>query len=160
MTAWPEATLSPIARARAVAAGVPGAAWAEADIDAPYREAWDWLTDFETSVPRFDTEVSALRVHERGEEDGYTRVRLTARTGPVPVPFDVRVEDGYCLMKGKARLYVVLMAAEPLDDGARTRFFHCEAVPLPGLARPARALVRRWVAADVRNVCRILEAAS
>jgi hypothetical protein len=46
------------------------------------------------------------------------------------------------------------MAAEPDDTGTRTRFFHLEAVPLPG-ARLLRDRLRREVAADLRNLARL-----
>jgi hypothetical protein len=57
-------------------------------------------------------------------------------------------------MQARARLYMVLMAAEPHDDGARTRFFHLEAVPLPG-TRVLRRYLQRVVAADLRNLVRL-----
>lgn len=37
---------------------------------------------------------------------------------------DVRLDVGFCLMRGTARLYLVTMAAVPEDGGARTRFLH------------------------------------
>ena len=57
-------------------------------------------------------------------------------------------------MQARARLYLVLMAAEPHDDGARTRFFHLEAVPLPG-TRLLRGYLQRVVDADFRNLARL-----
>ena len=154
--AWPEARLSPIARARAVAEGIPGAAWEVTTFDAPYRSTWDWVADLEHSVPQFDDSVSSIRVRERHDRGDHEELAITARNGPLPLRFDVRLEDGYCLMRGRGRLYVVLMAAEPVDDGARTRFFHCEAIPLPGIGTLARPPVRRMVAADVANLRRLV----
>jgi hypothetical protein len=148
------ASMGPIARARALAASVPGAAWAEGILDAPYDVAWPWVADLENSVPRFDTEVRKLRVLERRAEDGAERLRITATTFLVPIPFSVRLENGFCLMQARARLYLVLMAAEPHDDGTRTRFFHLEAVPLPG-AGFLRGRLQREVASDLRNLVRL-----
>jgi len=159
---WPAASLSPIRRARVIGSSIPSAAWAEGILDAPYEVAWRWVSDLENSVPRFDTQVHRLQIHERwaeggaeeGAEERAERLRLTATTFGVPVPFDVRLEDGYCLMQARARLYLVLMAAEPHDDGARTRFFHLEALPLPG-TRPMRRHLQRAVDEDLANLTRI-----
>lgn len=154
---WPTARLDPIRRARVIGAAIPSAAWAEAVIDAPYAETWAWVTEFEHSVPRFDRQVQRIRVHERRrDDDGIEHVRLTATSYGLPQPFDVRVEDGFCLMRGRARLYLVVMAAVPVDDGARTRFFHLEAVPMPG-ASVLRSRLQREVDADLRSLGRIAE---
>jgi hypothetical protein len=151
---WPVATLGPIARARALGASIPSAAWTEGILDAPYDTAWPWVTDLEVSVARFDTQVTKVRVLARAPEGEAERLRITASTFGVAFPFDVRLEDGYCLMQARARLYLVLMAAEPHDGGARTRFFHLEAVPLPG-TRLLRGYLQRVVDADFRNLTRL-----
>jgi hypothetical protein len=151
---WPVASVGPIGRARALAASIPSAAWAEGILDAPYATAWPWVSDLELSVPRFDSQVRALRVLERGVADGAQRLRIRATTLGIGFPFDVRLEDGFCLMQARARLYLVLMAAEPHDDGARTHFFHSEAVPLPG-TRILRRYLQREVDADFRNLSRL-----
>ena len=151
---WPTATLGPVARARALAASIPSAAWAEGILDAPYDVTWRWLRDLEVSVPRFDSQVKRLRVTERRAEDGAERLRVKAWSMGVALPFDVRLEDGFCLMQAWARLYLVVMAAESHDDGRRTRFFHVEAIPLPGAALMRRA-VARGVRADLANLTRL-----
>ena len=151
---WPLPFLGPIARARVLAASIPSAAWTEGVLDAPYDTAWPWIADLETSVPTFDTQVRRVRVGARWPEDGAQRLRLTASTLGVPVRFDVRLEDGYCLMQARARLYLVVMAAEPHDGGERTRFLHLEAVPLRG-ARPLRRHLQRVVAEDFSNLSRL-----
>jgi hypothetical protein len=154
---WPSASLDPIRRARVIGAAIPSAAWAEAVIDAPYAETWAWLTEFEHSVPRFDRQVQRIRVHERSrDDDGVEQVRLTATSFGVRQPFAVRVEDGFCLMRGRGRLYLVVMAAVPLDGGSRTRFFHLEAVPLSGFG-VLRSLLQHDVDADLGQLRRIAE---
>ena len=152
--AWPTARMGPIGRARALAASVPSAAWAEGVLDAPYDAAWPWVAALESSVPRFDAQVRKLRILSRQHEDGAERLRIAATTFGVAVPFDVRLEDGFCLMQARARLYLVVMAAEPHDEGRRTRFFHLEAVPLPG-TRLLRGRLQRAVDADFRNLTRL-----
>jgi len=151
---WPVASVGPIARARALAASVPSAAWAEGVLDAPYASAWPWISDLEVSVPRFDSQVRKLRVRARRFEDGAERLQIAATTFGIAFPFDVRLEDGFCLMQARARLYLVVMAAEPLDDGERTRFFHLEAIPLPGTAM-LRHILQREVDADFRHLARL-----
>jgi hypothetical protein len=151
---WPVASMGPIARASALGASISSAAWVEGILDAPYDVVWPWVSDLETSVPLFDTQVNKLRVLERRAEDGAERLRITASSFGVAVPFTVRLEDGFCLMQARARLYMVLMAAAPHDDGTRTRFFHLEAVPLPGTGF-LRGHLQRAVAADLRNLVRL-----
>ncbi len=151
---WPVASMGPIARARAIGASIPSAAWTEGVLDAPYRVAWPWITDLEVSVPRFDSQVRKVRVLEQHAGDGAHTLRIAASSFGVAVPFDVRLEDGFCLMRARARIYLVLMAAEPHDGGERTRFFHLEAVPLPG-TRLLRARLQRAVDADFANLARL-----
>lgn len=156
---WPQAHLDPIRRARVIATAIPSAVGAEAIIDAPYGDTWAWITELEHSVARFDRQVRRVRVHERTRDaDGIEQVRMTATSFAVGVrqTFDVRVEDGFCLMRARHRLYLVVMAAVPVDDGARTRLFHLEAVPLPG-TRWLRGYLRREVDSDVANLKRIAE---
>ena len=49
------------------------------------------------------------------------------------------------MMSGKARLYLVVIAAVPEDGGERTRFLHLEAIQLPP-PQPLRRLPfsTRW----------------
>ena len=151
---WPTATLGPVARARALAASIPSAAWAEGILDAPYDVTWRWVRDLEVSVPQFDSQVTRLQVIERRADDGAERLRIKAWSMGIGLPFDVRLEEGYCLMQARARLYLVVMAAEPHDDARKTRFFHVEAIPLPGAALMRRAIVR-GVRADIANLTRL-----
>jgi hypothetical protein len=69
---------------------------------------------------------------------------------PVPLLFTVRLERGFCLMRGKAHLYLVGMAA--VAEGERTRFCHVEGVPLPLIGRGARPLVRREIEGDIDGI--------
>jgi hypothetical protein len=150
---WPVASLGALGRAKVLGAAIPSAAWVEGVLDAPYRAAWSWVTDLETSVPRFDTQVRRLEVRSRWVEDDVERLRIIAHgLFGLPLGFDVRMEHGFCLMR--SRLYVVVMAAQPEDGGARTRFVHLEAVPLPG-AGALRPMVQRVVDADFRNLARL-----
>jgi hypothetical protein len=137
-----------------LAASIPGAAWTEGILDAPYATTWSWIADLEMSIPRFDTQVRKIRVVARRSEDGAEQLRIKSTAFGVTLPFDVRLEDGFCLMQARARLYFVLMAAEPDGGGERTRFFHLEAVPLPG-ASLLRAVIQRGVHADFRNLARL-----
>jgi hypothetical protein len=150
---WPSATLGPIARARAIAAAVPSAAWAEGILDSPYDATWAWISDLEVSVPRFDAQVHKLELTERRTEDGAQHLRMRVSSLGIVFPFEGRLEPGYCLMQARRRLYLVVMAAEPHDEG-RTRFFHLEAVPLPGTAMLRRYL-QRAVSADLAKLTRL-----
>ena len=150
------ASLSTLARARAIAAGIPGAGVAEAVYDLPFSEVWRRLTEFERSVPNADRLVGRLRVdHREALGDGVERIRLTAWT-PLGLRqrFDVRLEPGFCLMGGRA--YTVVMAAAPEPgDPARTRYVQVEAVPAH-LGRLLAPLLRATVRGDVRGFARYL----
>jgi len=149
---WPTARLTPIARARALAAGLPGAGLAEISIDAPYIEAWARIMDLERSTPAADRHVSELHVRSRRTDDhGVQHLDVRARSVAGWARFDVRVEDGFCLMAARNRPFVVVMAAEPdRDDPTRTRYVHVEAVPRR-FSRPLGPVFRRIVAADARG---------
>lgn len=150
---WPDVGLDPIARLRAVAAAYPSAAIRETVLDLAVDDAWRWVTDFERAVPRFDSQLARVKVTRR-IDDTNLQLLVWANRIPVPLPMDVLVEPGYCLMRGRARTYLVLMAAVPTDDG-RTRFVHCEAIPRHGLAIAQRTL-QRIVDADVRRLERVV----
>jgi hypothetical protein len=156
---WPTGRLTPIARARALAAGLPGAGYAETTIDRPFAEAWPLLMDLERSVPAADRLVRSIRVRERVIlPDGAERLQMTSRSSLGPrQDFDVRIEQGFCLMQESRRLFVVVMAAEPHPEhpGA-TRYVHVEAVPRR-LARPLGRVFDRIVADDARGFRHHLE---
>jgi hypothetical protein len=156
---WPVASLDPISRAKVLAATIPSAAFHLGVINAPYDEVWSWTTQLDKSVARFDSQVDRVVIQRREELDeaGATLLRMTARTHGLTVPFQVRIEEGFCLMRGWARVYLVIMAAVPEDEGERTRFFHMEAIPLPG-AGPMRRIIQREVDADFRHLKRLAEA--
>jgi len=151
VTTWPSASLDPVRRLHVVAAGLPNAGIGEVDLDVPYAEAWSWLMDLEHSIPRFDTVVERVRITGT---DGRGRLRMRAwqRGLPVPMPFLVTVEDGWCVMQARARAFAVLMAARPTADG-RTRYAHAEAVPIPGTGF-LRPRLQRMVEADLARLRR------
>jgi hypothetical protein len=156
--AWPTATLDPLRRARVLAAAWRSAAIAETTLEAPFAETWDWITDLPHSVPAFDRDVTGIEIRSRAAVDGGEDLAVTVHTHGVPWPFGVRLEDGFCVMTGRARAYLVVMAAMPDPDAPdRTRFAHVEAVPVPGtgLLRP---VLTRLVAADVANLRRLARA--
>jgi hypothetical protein len=154
---WPVAALDPLRRARVLSAAMPTSGLAEVVLDAPYEATWSWVTDLEHSVPRFDTQVRRLEVDARWTEEDVERLSITATATGIRLGFDVWLEDGFCLMRGRHRLYVVIMAARPEGDGARTRFVHVEAVPIPG-TRLSRRLLQRAVDADMANLARLAAA--
>jgi len=156
---WPVAHLSTVARARAIAAGLPGSGCAEILMDVPFAQAWPRLMDLERSVPDADRGVRSIHVRSRTTgPDGAEQLVVTARTAfGLRERFDVRIEEGWCLMRGASRLFVVVMAAEPDPaDPTRTRYVHVEAVPRRG-AGPLRPLLQWMVAGDVRGFRRHVE---
>ncbi|HEX3839648.1 MAG TPA: hypothetical protein VHU85_02545 [Acidimicrobiales bacterium] len=153
---WPAAALDPIGRARVLAATIPSAAYHHGVIDAPYAAVWPRVIDLENFTPRFDSQVDRVVIHHREEHGEITHLRMSATSHGVSLPFRVRIEDGFCLMRGTARLYLVVMAAVPEDGGARTRFLHLEAIPLPGTGL-LRRFIQREVDSDFSNLSRLAE---
>ncbi len=153
---WPVASLDPIGRAKVLAATIPSAAYHHGVIDAPYEAVWSHAIDFENFTPRFDSQVDRVVIHHREEQGEVTHVRMTATSHGISLPFRVRIEDGFCMMSGKARLYLVVMAAVPEDGGERTRFLHMEAIPRPGTRRLRRSL-QHEVDSDFSNLKRLAE---
>lgn len=143
---WPMSSLDPIARAKVLARAIPSAAWQETIVDVSYARVWSWMSDLERSVPSFDRVVTRLRIRDARVVDGAQILRLSVSNLGVPIPFEARIEDGFCLMQARARLYLVVMAAAPVDNGHRTHVLHLEAIPLPGIR-----LLRRWIQHEVDN---------
>ncbi|HVB94869.1 MAG TPA: hypothetical protein VND67_11130 [Acidimicrobiales bacterium] len=153
---WPVASLDPIGRAKVLAASIPSAAFHLGVIDAPYEAVWSHAIDFENFTPQFDSQVDRVVIHNRAEEGDVTHLRMTATSHGISLPFRVRIEDGFCMMRGQARLYLVVMAAVPEDGGARTRFLHMEAIPRPGAGQFRRS-IQREVDSDFSNLKRLAE---
>ena len=146
---WPDAQLDDIGRLRAIASAFPGVVVEETVFDAPFDRVWGFVSDLERSVARFDPIVGHVRIRSR---QGST-LRISAgpfRRGP-GIRFEVRLEDGFCLMQSTGRLYLVAMAAVP--DGERTRYAHAEGVPRRGFGF-TRRLQQRLCRADVTGIRR------
>jgi hypothetical protein len=158
---WPVATLDPIQRVRLLAETVPGCVLVERVVPGTAADLWAYLSDL-TNVGSFDQFVGKVRIHERRvvEEREAGVVEELVVTAHVPswgpgLPMDIRLEPGLCLMRARARLYLVVMAVADEGDGEHVRHAHLEGVPLPG-AGLLRPLLRRHVAADVAGVDREL----
>jgi len=152
---WPTAALDPIRRARVLAAAVPGG-FAEAVLDVPYERAWAWLTDLEHSVPAFDRRVDRLRITaRRPAPDGVAEdISFVATRHRVSLPFTARLEEGWCVMRARGRIFVVVMAAVP-EGAGRTRYAQLEAVPLP-FGRLLQPHFGRDVQHDVKGIRSLL----
>ena len=143
MSAGPPVELDPIRRLRAMAAAIPGAAVAEAVLDAPFDSVWAVATDFE-HVGGIEILIKEARIRSRrpDAETGGERVEIEYK----PRPFGPRevieadVRPGWCWMQSP--LAVAAMAAVP--EGERTRFAHLEAVRFPG-----RRMLKPFVAAKM-----------
>ena len=143
---WPTATLDPIRRARVMAAAVPGG-FAEVVLDVPFERAWAWLSDLEHSVPAFDRRVDRLRITaRRPARDGDAEdLSFVATRRRLSLLFTARLEDGWCVMRARGRMFLVVMAAVP-DGAGRTRYAQLEAMP-----RPGGRLLQRHFSRDVQH---------
>ncbi len=157
---WPTAALGPLARLRALAAGLPGAAVEERTIDAPFEAVWGFISDLERSVPTFDQDVRSLQVTSRQGTRLVAKAASSWRVARIPLSFAIDLEPGWCWMVARPHLYVVAMAAEPdPDDPGRTRYAHLEGVALrhralAPIARLTRVHTRRHVRHDVDGITR------
>jgi hypothetical protein len=150
--AWPTATLDGVRRLRVLGAVVPGVQLVERDLDHDFDRVWRVVSDLERNVPRFDREVTSLRIVRR---EG-SRLHIVTRTRQgLRVPFEVELEPGFMWMQAPARGYVVGMAAAPLERGG-TRLAHLEGIPRRAGGLIARRTARH-VAADINGVVRILD---
>lgn len=152
-TSWPGVELHPLLRLRILGAALPGVAFEERTLDAPFDVVWAFIADLERSVPSFDPLVRSVKITERSA-DGE---RLRLRASPSPFPFRVELTEGLCLMR--SAVFMVGMAAEPSGPGT-TRFGHLEGMPTPGprLVRSLeRPVVRSLRGVHRRNVHRDLD---
>jgi hypothetical protein len=149
--AWPSAELDGVRRLRVLAAALPGVQLEERALDHPFATVWGVVGDIERNVPRFDREVTDVRILARtgAHLDVMTRTRAGLR-----VRFDVELHTGFMWMAASHRRYVVGMGAVALDEG-RTLLAHLEGVPRKGGGMLARPLARH-VAADLDGVERLL----
>ncbi len=122
---WPSVELDPVRRLRVLAAAIPGAAVAEAVLEAPFGPVWEAATDFENAVPRIELFIGRAEIVSR--EGERVSVRIKPPLGK-PQPLEVVLRPGWCWMVSPVA--VAGMAAVP--EGERTRFAHLEALTLPG----------------------------
>jgi hypothetical protein len=123
---WPAVELDPLRRLRVLGAAIPGAAVAEAILDAPFDDVWAAATDFEGRVPQIEIFIGSAEVMSR--EGDRLQVRITPRLLRRPQLLHVVLRRGWCWMV--APMGAAGMAAVP--EGERTRFAHLEALTLPG----------------------------
>jgi hypothetical protein len=133
--AWPTATLDPVAKMRALAAGLPNVAIDETVFDVSFERFWPFIEDLEGNTPRYEGAVHALRILDRVLDGDGEQIRLEART-PLGlwIPFDCVLRSGWCIMQSKSGQ--IGMAAHP-ESPAQTRFIHFERASMfSRLARP------------------------
>lgn len=161
--AWPVAALDPIARLKVLSAGLPGTIVAERTLDAPFDRVWGFIEDLPRSVPTFDRTVARVEVAHRDGTRLRLRTRSTWRAGFAPIGFDVDLEEGWCWMVSRPRLYVVGMAAVP--HGTSTRWGQLEGLVTRGrlldpVLRATRPRHRRHVEHDIDGIARAVGALS
>jgi hypothetical protein len=109
-----------VARLRALAAGLPNAAYAERVIEAPFDAVWAVFGDLEGGVPRFEWSVRSLAITRRDgealelESSGVLGRRRKSRAIWRP---------GWCVMSDHAGIGQIGMAAAP-EGERRTRVAH------------------------------------
>jgi hypothetical protein len=118
--------LDPVRRMRVLAAAIPGVAYAERLIPAPFSAVWDAASDLEHQLPRMITDLRSFEITSaRGERmTARARGRLGQRAS-----FDVVLRPGWCLMQ--SRFLIGGMAAAP--EGESTRFAFLGGLRLPGI---------------------------
>jgi hypothetical protein len=147
---WPSVELDPVRRLHVLAAAMPGAALAEAVLEAPFDDVWAAATDFENAVPRIELFIGRARVVSR--EGERVSVQITPPMLGRPQPLEVVLRPGWCWMVSP--LLVAGMAAVP--EGERTRFAHLEALTIPGARLAAPLLSAKMaLAGELKRIERI-----
>jgi hypothetical protein len=147
---WPEATLDPVSKMRALAAGLPHVAFRETVLNADFDRVWNFIADLEGHTHLYEAAVSRVRILERSDD----RLQIETRILPFGVwlNMDVVLRPGWCVMN--SRWSEVGMAAHPEGD-SRTRYFHFEGSRL--LGRMARPYFRWNMVGEFRRLDALLE---
>lgn len=133
---WPETHPGTLARFRALAAGVRGAAVTERLIPAPFPEVWAVLGDLEGEFGLIEPDMRNLRVTAR---DG-DRVEALARSRyGMRARLRGTVRPGWCWLQSRFLLIGVAAAAE----GDHTRVAMTGGLRIPGQAALLPLGVRR-----------------
>ncbi|MCP2324320.1 hypothetical protein HDA40_002827 [Hamadaea flava] len=134
---WPTARLDEIARFRALAAGVRGAAVTERVVAAPFDDVWAVLSDFEGSFGLIEPDMHRVRVIARDGE--HLELLARSRWG-----FRARLigvhRPGW--FWAQSRFLLLGMAATAAPDG-RTRVALTGGIRIPGRAALMPLGVRR-----------------
>ena len=120
------AELDPVRRMRVLAAAIPGVAYAEKLIPAPFSAVWDAASDLEHQLPRMITDLRSFEITSARAERITARAR--GRLGQ-RASFDVVLRPGWCVMQ--SRFLIGGMAAAP--EGESTRFAFLGGLRLPGI---------------------------
>ena len=123
---WPVTELDPVRRMRVLAAAIPGVAYAEKLIPAPFSVVWDAASDLEHQLPRMITDLRSFEITSARAERITARAR--GRLGQ-RASFDVVLRPGWCVMQ--SRFLIGGMAAAP--EGESTRFAFLGGLRLPGI---------------------------
>ncbi|MDA8316448.1 MAG: SRPBCC family protein [Actinomycetota bacterium] len=133
---WPEATVEQVVRLRAMAAGIPGSAFVEVHIPAPFELVWAVASDLERELPHFVDDVRTVQlVH--GDADraealirGYSGFRAR---------FAVVLRPGWCVMQ--SHFVIGGMAATATEAGTRFAFLGAARLPFSRAASPVLSAV-------------------
>lgn len=134
---WPISELDTVARLRALAAGVRGAAITERVIEAPVDEVWELMTDFEHGFGLVEPDMRHVRVI-RADGD---RVELAARSR---FGFRARLHAVHRpgFFWAQSRFLIIGFAAAP-EPGGGTRVALTGGLRVPGRAALIPLGVRR-----------------
>ncbi len=148
---WPSARIDHVVRLRAIAAGLPHAAYAERVIDAPFDAVWAVMGDLERGVPRFEWSVRSLAITRRDGES--LEIESSGPFGSRG-KFLAIWRPGWCVMRDLAGIGQIGMAAAP-ESARRTRVAHFEGSRwLGGLLRP---FLQRRVVGDLARLAALCE---
>lgn len=152
---WPTASIDNIARLRAMAAGVSGAAVTERLVHAPFEKVWEVLSDFEGGFGEVETDMRGVTVSEVDGE----RVELLARSR-----FGMRARLRGVHREGwfwaQSRFLIVAVAAVPVEErpeGAATRVAMTGGIRVPGRAALLPVGVRRAARGALGRLAALVE---
>ena len=131
---------------------MPGASVVQHVIDTSADAVWDFVSDLETSIPRFDRTVRHVRILQHDGEILHMRVK--PNLGPT-LAFTCHLGEYRVVMAAHRRLYLVGIALRPLGP-AHTLYAQVEGIPHRA-GRLVNSFTSRHVTRDAAAVKHLVE---
>lgn len=147
MTNLPSTELGAVRRLQVLAASIPGAAYDETVVQAPFESLWAFVSDMDTSMPRLFPNFRTWRTAaHHGDHLQAAAVGYLGQRGV----FDVTLKPGLCIMQD--RRFIGGIAAQPGVTGTRFALLAAPRGPARHLGAPLRPLAQRLLRRSARRL--------